>query len=80
MPVQVDALLGGGGGGGKGYVGPPSQIIGGAWPPLAPPLPTHMLTGCTLVNPKDDIDPEHLTRSNAKQMIRSKPVKVCLRL
>ena len=24
----------GGGGGGKGYVGPPSKIIGGAWPPL----------------------------------------------
>ena len=32
----------GGGGGVKGYVGPPSQIIGGAWPPLAPPLPTPM--------------------------------------
>ena len=36
LPVQVDALLGGGGG--KGYVGPPSQIIGGGpgppWPPL----------------------------------------------
>ena len=35
----------GGGGGGKGYVGPPSQIIGGpAPPPLppAPPLPTPM--------------------------------------
>ena len=30
-------------GGAKGYVGPPSQIIGGAWPPLAPPLPTPML-------------------------------------
>ena len=29
-------------GGAKGYVGPPSQIIGGAWPPLAPPLPTPM--------------------------------------
>ena len=28
---------GGGGGGGKGYVGPPSQIIGGgAWPPWPP--------------------------------------------
>ena len=37
---------GGGGGGGKGYVGPPSQIIGGApppGPPLAPPLPTPMI-------------------------------------
>ena len=35
---------GGGGGGGKGYVGTPSQIIGGAWPPLPPPhpLPTPM--------------------------------------
>ena len=36
-------------GGAKGYVGPPSQIIGGAWPPLAPPpppppLPTPMLS------------------------------------
>ena len=29
-------------GGAKGYVGPPSKIIGGAWPPLAPPLPTPM--------------------------------------
>ena len=28
LPVQVGGLLGGGGGG-KGYVGPPSQIIGG---------------------------------------------------
>ena len=36
LPVQMGGLLGGGGGGGgaKGYVGPPSQIIGGAWPPL----------------------------------------------
>ena len=34
LPVQVDALLGGGA---KGYVGPPSQIIGGAWPPCPPP-------------------------------------------
>ena len=32
-------------GGAKGYVGPPSQIIGGGgWPPLAPPLPTPMPT------------------------------------
>ena len=30
LPVQVDGLFGGA----KGYVGPPSQIIGGAWPPL----------------------------------------------
>ena len=38
LPVQVGGLLGGGGGGGgKGYVGPPSQIIGGgAWPPWPP--------------------------------------------
>ena len=28
------------GGGAKGYVGPPSQIIWGAWPP---PLPTPMI-------------------------------------
>ena len=35
LPVQVGGLLGGGGGGGKGYVGPPSQIIGGPGP-LAP--------------------------------------------
>ena len=34
LPVQVDALLGGP----KGMLPPPppSQIIGGAWPPLAP--------------------------------------------
>ena len=31
VPVQVGGLFGGGGS--KGYVGPPSQIIGGAWPP-----------------------------------------------
>ena len=35
-------IMGGGGGGGKGYVGPPSKIIGGAWHPLASPLPTPM--------------------------------------
>ena len=39
LPVQVDAILGGGA---KGYVGPPSQIIGGPGHPLAPPLPTPM--------------------------------------
>ena len=32
----MDYWGGGGGGGGKGYVGPPSQIIGGAWPPWPP--------------------------------------------
>ena len=32
LPVQVSGLLGGGGGG-KGYVGLPSQIIGGSGPP-----------------------------------------------
>ena len=41
LPVQVDALFGGGGGGGggggKGYVGPPSQIIGGRLDPPGPP-------------------------------------------
>ena len=42
LPVQVGALLGGGGA--KGYVGPPSQIIGGGLAPLAPPLPTPMQT------------------------------------
>ena len=47
LPVQVGGLLcggggGGGGGGAKGMLAPPSQIIGGAWPPLAPPLPTPM--------------------------------------
>ena len=37
--VQVGGLLGGA----KGYVGPPSQIIGGGGlAPLAPPLPTPM--------------------------------------
>ena len=34
-------------GGAKGYVGPPSQIIGGSWPPLAPPLPTPMFLNLT---------------------------------
>ena len=29
---------GGGGGGGKGYVGPPSKIIGGPGPPLPTPM------------------------------------------
>ena len=33
LPVQVGGLLCVWVGGGKGYVGPPSQIIGGAWPP-----------------------------------------------
>ena len=44
LPVQMGGLLGGGGGGGgKGYVGPPPlKLLGGAWPPLAPPLPTPM--------------------------------------
>ena len=38
LPVQVGGLLGGP----KGMLAPPpppSQIIGGAWPPLAPPGP-----------------------------------------
>ena len=36
LPVQVGGLLGGGGA--KGMLAPPrSQIIGGGWPPLAPP-------------------------------------------
>ena len=39
LPVQVGGLLGGP----KGMLAPASQIIGGAWPPLAPPLPTPML-------------------------------------
>ena len=34
LPVQVDALLGGA----KGYVGPPSQIIGGPGPPVPTPM------------------------------------------
>ena len=39
LPVQVGGLLGGA----KGYVGPPSQIIGGRpGPPWPPPLPTPM--------------------------------------
>ena len=37
LKEKAGGLLGGGGGGGKGYVGPPSQIIGGPVPP-APPL------------------------------------------
>ena len=43
LPVQVGGLLGVGGGG-KGYVGPPPLKLLGAWPPLAPPLPTPMDT------------------------------------
>ena len=39
LPVQMGGLLGGA----KGYVGPPSQIIGGGLAPLAPPLPTPMI-------------------------------------
>ena len=45
LKEKVGGLLGGGGGGGGGkeYVGPPlSNYWGGAWPPLAPPLPTPM--------------------------------------
>ena len=38
LPVQMGGLLGGP----KGMLAPPSQIIRGAWPPLAPPLPTPM--------------------------------------
>ena len=40
QPVQMGGILGGGGGGGgggKGYVGPPSQIIGGGLAPPGPP-------------------------------------------
>ena len=40
LKESVGGLFGGGGGGGKGYVGPPSQIIGRACPP---PLPTPMI-------------------------------------
>ena len=37
LKEKVGRLFGGGGGGGKGYVGPPSQIIGGGvWPPWSP--------------------------------------------
>ena len=46
---------GGGGGGGKGYVGPPSQIIGGPGPPgPPPPLPTPMDNSC-FMNTYDSI-------------------------
>ena len=45
--IERNSCAGTGGwiiGGAKGYVGPPSQIIGGAWPPPPPgsPLPTPM--------------------------------------
>ena len=33
---------GGGGGGPKGMFPPPLKLLGGAWLPLAPPLPTPM--------------------------------------
>ena len=51
LPVQVGGLLGGGGGRGKGYVGPPSQIIGGgaAPPPLAP-LFLRLCKGSSMLN------------------------------
>ena len=41
LPVQMGGLLGGGA---KGYVGPPSQIIGGGLAPPGPPLPTPMFS------------------------------------
>ena len=42
---------GGGGGGGKGYVGPPSQIIGGVLVPPGPPLPKPMnIISCQILN------------------------------
>ena len=34
LKEKASGLLGGGGGGAKGYVGPPSQIIGGPGPPF----------------------------------------------
>ena len=43
LPVQVGGLLGGGGA--KGYVGPPSQIIGGPGPPW-PPLFLRLCNFC----------------------------------
>ena len=42
LPVQMGGLLGGGGGGPKGMLAPPLSNYWGAWPPLAPPLPTPM--------------------------------------
>ena len=40
LPVQMGGLLGGGP---KGMLPPPPlKLLGGAWPPLAPPLPTPM--------------------------------------
>ena len=51
-------------GGAKGYVGPPYQIIGGAWPPLAPPFPTPMCFRQVpikfLYNSKFDFTAKHL--------------------
>ena len=46
------------GGGGKGYVGPPSQIIGGGGPapPLPPPLPTPMHLTVALVGNATRLD------------------------
>ena len=39
LPVQMGGLLGGP----KGMLAPPLKLLGGgAWPPLAPPLPTPM--------------------------------------
>ena len=47
LPVQVGGLLGGP----KGMLAPLSNYWGGAWPPLAPPLPTPMIY--TLFSPVD---------------------------
>ena len=47
---NVGGLLKGGGGGGKGYVGLPSQIIGGPAPPPPPPCPFLFLRLCNNEN------------------------------
>ena len=37
-------------GGPKGMLAPPLKLLGGAWPPLAPPLPTPMILSLHLVS------------------------------
>ena len=53
LPVQVGGLLGGGG---QRVCWPPHlKLLGGAWPPLAPPLPTPMLYCHSMTGQSDDI-------------------------
>ena len=54
LPVQVGGLLGGGGGA-KGYVGPPSQIIGGGPGPPGPPSSYAYVSRAELQHSNDQV-------------------------